>query len=98
MNSCCRIQFLFVTTLFALLGGHAQSNSGAAASPVQPANNWPTKDGWVTLRDFKFGTGETLPELKLHYLRWGRRIPMPPGTWTTRCCYCMARAATPTRC
>ena len=79
MNSCCRIQFLFVTTLFALLGGPAQSNSGAAASPVQPANNWPTKDGWVTLRDFKFGTGETLPELKLHYLTLGTPHPNAAG-------------------
>jgi homoserine O-acetyltransferase len=32
---------------------------------------WPAKDGWVTLKDFKFGTGETLPELKLHYLTLG---------------------------
>ena len=40
-------------------------------SAPQPADHWPTKDGWVTLRDFKFGSGETLPELKLHYLTLG---------------------------
>ncbi|HEY3705492.1 MAG TPA: alpha/beta fold hydrolase [Terracidiphilus sp.] len=33
--------------------------------------SWPTKDGWVTVRDFRFGTGETLPDLKLHYLTLG---------------------------
>src|ERR1700743_2788358 len=32
---------------------------------------WPTQDGWVTLPNFKFGTGATLPELKLHYLTFG---------------------------
>lgn len=45
------------------------------ASAQQPAQQehtpWPTKDGWVTLDNFKFGTGETPPELKLHYLTLG---------------------------
>jgi homoserine O-acetyltransferase len=36
-----------------------------------PDQKWPTTDGWVTLPIFKFGTGETLPELKLHYLTLG---------------------------
>jgi homoserine O-acetyltransferase len=34
-------------------------------------NKWPTKDGTAVLKDFKFGSGETLPELKLHYLTLG---------------------------
>jgi homoserine O-acetyltransferase/O-succinyltransferase len=34
-------------------------------------SSWPTKDGTVTLPNFKFGSGETLPALKLHYLRLG---------------------------
>src|SRR5260221_13032703 len=34
-------------------------------------NKWPTQDGTVVLKDFKFGSGETLPELKLHYLTLG---------------------------
>src|SRR5215472_18993970 len=38
---------------------------------AQAATKWPAKDGWVTLPNFKFGTGETLPELKLHYLTLG---------------------------
>jgi homoserine O-acetyltransferase len=32
---------------------------------------WPAADATVVLKDFKFGMGETLPELKLHYLTLG---------------------------
>jgi homoserine O-acetyltransferase len=39
----------------------------ASAQPV----SWPTVDGTVVLANFHFGTGETLPELKLHYLTLG---------------------------
>ncbi len=42
----------------------------ATAQP-QPQINWPAQDGSVTLPNFKFGSGETLPELKLHYLTLG---------------------------
>ena len=41
------------------------------AIPVGPATVWSTKDGTVVLKNFKFGSGETLPELKLHYLTLG---------------------------
>ncbi|HEY2471174.1 MAG TPA: alpha/beta fold hydrolase [Terracidiphilus sp.] len=52
--------------------GIAQSNlSPAGSASPQPASHWPTQDGAVTLHDFRFGTGETLPELKLHYLTLG---------------------------
>jgi homoserine O-acetyltransferase/O-succinyltransferase len=48
---------------------------GAAAlcqttSPA-PASKWHAVDGTVTLQNFRFGTGETLPELRLHYLTLG---------------------------
>jgi homoserine O-acetyltransferase/O-succinyltransferase len=43
---------------------------GQAQSP-QPASQWHPADGAVVLHDFKFGTGETLPELRLHYLTLG---------------------------
>lgn len=36
-----------------------------------PAGKWATADGTVVLKDFRFGTGETLPELKLHYITLG---------------------------
>jgi homoserine O-acetyltransferase/O-succinyltransferase len=45
--------------------------SQPAPNPPQPAAHWDTQDGWVTLPDFHFGSGETLPELKLHYLTLG---------------------------
>ena len=38
---------------------------------LSAASKWPAVDGTVTLPDFRFGTGETLPELKLHYLTLG---------------------------
>jgi homoserine O-acetyltransferase len=47
------------------VSGVGQS-AAASASP-----SWPTQSGWVALPNFKFGTGETLPELKLHYLTLG---------------------------
>jgi homoserine O-acetyltransferase len=49
----------------------AVSQSPAPQSPTAPAISWTTVDGTVTLPNFKFGTGETLPELKLHYLTLG---------------------------
>jgi homoserine O-acetyltransferase/O-succinyltransferase len=54
----------------------AQSNP---AAQTQPAANWPTRDGWVTLPNFHFGTGETLPELRLHYLTLGTPHRNPAG-------------------
>ena len=39
--------------------------------PVTTSPKWPAKDGVYTIKDFKFNTGETLPELKLHYLTLG---------------------------
>ena len=45
--------------------------TSASSTPTKPPATWPTQDGWVTLPNFKFGTGETLPELKLHYLTLG---------------------------
>jgi homoserine O-acetyltransferase len=51
----------------------AQSGPAPAqTSPAAGATKWPTKDGTVTLANFKFGTGETLPELKLHYITVGQ--------------------------
>jgi len=38
---------------------------------VSAASAWPTVDGTVILPNFRFGSGETLPQLKLHYLTLG---------------------------
>lgn len=36
-----------------------------------PSTPWPVKDGNYVIKDFRFGSGETIPELKLHYLTLG---------------------------
>ncbi len=44
-----------------------QSQSQAGAAHTQ----WPVQDGNYVIRNFRFGSGESLPELKLHYLTLG---------------------------
>ena len=59
---------------FALITASAfgQSNPAPALKPAEPvASHWPAKDGSVSLPNFRFGTGDSLPELKLHYLTLG---------------------------
>lgn len=41
------------------------------SNPAPPASQWHPADGTVVLRDFKFCTGVTMPELRLHYLTLG---------------------------
>jgi homoserine O-acetyltransferase len=48
----------------------AQTMSSTPA-PQRPQSQWPVKDELYIAHDFKFGTGETLPELKLRYLTLG---------------------------
>ncbi len=60
---------LYLTLVLA--GGLAAYGQPASGSAARAVTTWPTKDGWITLHNFKFGTGETLPELKLHYLTLG---------------------------
>jgi len=44
----------------------------AAAATAQPAQpKWPVSEGSASFRDFRFGTGESLPELKIHYRTLG---------------------------
>ncbi len=58
-----RHSILFIAAALSLLGSHI-------ATAAEPAS-WPAQDGTHTIRDFRFGTGETLPELRLHYLTLG---------------------------
>ncbi len=44
---------------------------GAAASQDRAASKWPTAEGVVSIPHFRFGTGESLPQLRLHYLTLG---------------------------
>ena len=43
----------------------------ATTAQTEPHTNWPVKDGTFVIENFRFGTGESLPELKLHYLTLG---------------------------
>lgn len=44
---------------------------GAFGQGSPMAKVWPTQDGVYRIADFKFGTGDVLPELRLHYLTLG---------------------------
>lgn len=54
----------------------AQTPPSPLANPPspqpKPASHWNGVDGTTTLRNFRFGTGETLPQLRLHYLTLGK--------------------------
>jgi homoserine O-acetyltransferase len=66
---------LLATTLFCGIAATGQANPAApatpAAAPPAQAVVWPTTEGATVLPNFRFGTGETLPQLKLGYLTLG---------------------------
>jgi homoserine O-acetyltransferase/O-succinyltransferase len=62
-----RMAVVWVLMLYAVAAS-AQAMSGSAQAP---AASWPVKDGTYVIKDFRFGSGEVLPELKLHYLTLG---------------------------
>ena len=53
--------------LIAVALGFLASATATADAPAA----WPTRDGTFTIPGFRFGTGESLPELRLHYLTLG---------------------------
>jgi homoserine O-acetyltransferase/O-succinyltransferase len=57
--------------LYSLLALSALLLTPYSPSQTSPAT-WPTKDGVYSIANFRFGTGETLPELRLHYLTLGQ--------------------------
>jgi homoserine O-acetyltransferase len=59
--------FLSIT----LTAAAAQTRSASTDKVSAPAQKWPTKDNVYVIKNFRFNTGETLPELKLHYLTLG---------------------------
>jgi homoserine O-acetyltransferase len=79
------MRFTYTLAMFCLcriLTAHSQTMSMPAPTPppAQAApTQWPTADGVVTLPNFRFGTGETLPALKLHYLTLGTPHRNPAG-------------------
>jgi homoserine O-acetyltransferase len=57
-----------------LLAGSALGQTMSAPAKVEATHSpakWPTNDGVYRIADFKFGTGQVLPELRLHYLTLG---------------------------
>ena len=76
LQICLRtIKVLVAATLLIVPGAGSQTSSttpaGQSKTAPAPAVTWPTVDGTVILPNFRFGTGETLPQLKLHYLTLG---------------------------
>jgi homoserine O-acetyltransferase/O-succinyltransferase len=68
------IQILITASFLVSLAANSQTMSLPSANPPASqaqAHTWPTVDGAVLLEGFRFGTGETLPQLKLHYLTLG---------------------------
>lgn len=45
--------------------------TAAPAATATPPRTWPTREAFHTIRDFRFHTGEVLPELRLRYLTLG---------------------------
>ncbi len=64
---------LFATCVIgSALGAQLQAPPTGRASVITPAAvTWPTVDGSYTISNFRFGTGESLPQLRLHYLTLG---------------------------
>ena len=58
------ISRLILLTFVTILAVNAQ------LPPIR--NQWPVKDGIYIIKNFRFGTGESLPGLKLHYLTLGK--------------------------
>jgi len=50
---------------------HTQTMSAPIGRPAAPSTKWPIKEQTYVIKNFKFGTGESLPELTLHYLTLG---------------------------
>jgi homoserine O-acetyltransferase len=66
-----RFLTLVFSVFIAIASARAQTPSPAAVAPGAETAKWPVKDNLYVAHDFRFGSGETLPELKLHYLTLG---------------------------
>jgi homoserine O-acetyltransferase/O-succinyltransferase len=69
--------------LFALLAAIASPAISAppiVKSPVQAQTVWATREADVILKDFRFRSGERLPELRLHYTTLGQPHRNARGT------------------
>ena len=62
---------LILLTLLTSVATSLATPFAASAQTPQAGTKWPVKDGAYIIQNFRFGTGESLPELKLHYLTLG---------------------------
>jgi homoserine O-acetyltransferase len=73
MHTPSRLQSTLAILLAAFsLAAPAQTMSAPTGQTPVPKTKWPIKENVYTIPNFRFGTGETLPELKLHYLTLGQ--------------------------
>lgn len=58
--------------MIALAAVALQAAAPQPAQTVAAVKAWPTQAGDYVIRDFRFGNGETLPELRMHYTTLGK--------------------------
>jgi homoserine O-acetyltransferase len=66
-----RFRTLLLAIFLAAASAMAQTMSATHVAPAVAATRWPVKDNLYVAHNFHFGSGETLPELKLRYLTLG---------------------------
>jgi homoserine O-acetyltransferase/O-succinyltransferase len=66
--NCARLLFVFAALCVAILFARSATGQGQSA---QDGAKWKVTEGDYVAKDFKFRSGESLPELKLHYRTLG---------------------------
>lgn len=61
----------FLTLALLTMQPAAPAAAPAPAAAAAPAGKWSTEEGEVTIRDFKFRSGEIMPAVRLHYATLG---------------------------
>jgi homoserine O-acetyltransferase/O-succinyltransferase len=67
----CRLAAAALILLAAVFGAPLAIAQTTSQS-TQTTSLWPVEDGTFSIADFRFGSGETLPQLRLHYLTLGK--------------------------
>ena len=87
-----------VLLLLAAFSFTAPAQTVTSVQTAAPAPAYSGTPGDYVAHDFRFGTGETLPELKLHYLTLGHRITTPQVASIMPCSCSTVPEATPAAC